>query len=186
VKPTAVVRALGISRLVIAGALVVCGMGQWWKAATVLLVVGFITDAYDGSLARHWAVASRAGAQLDHATATVMVAAAAVAACLGGLGLTWLCALMVSGAGYAVWYLRRRKLIIVQRELPGVLVIFGVLAYPMLVLIYTTLFATHGFSLGQNGGLYVVGLFSAMLAVIGTGKATYISQRYNDIVHGSD
>lgn len=57
--------ALSFSRIPIGGALLVSAYTEAWLVAWVLLIIGSLTDAFDGYLAKRWDCRSRSGKAID-------------------------------------------------------------------------------------------------------------------------
>lgn len=67
-----IVQSLSFSRIAFAVAIVVSFLADEYTLATTLAVIGFLTDYFDGRLARKWGVVSKFGATIDPLTDKIL------------------------------------------------------------------------------------------------------------------
>lgn len=173
-----IVVGLGVFRYLVGVALLVCGFAHGWAVATVLLLLGFLADAADGSLARFYGVVSKSGAKLDYVSAVVMMGGAAGCAVLGGL-LPWV-GLIVLLSLYALWHWATNAL--ADGDIRDGLRLLRPVVYMVLVAIFYAAFFTQGFDLGGDTTSWAVASFAAVAATLLVLKRKYLHAFINSII----
>lgn len=163
---------LGVFRYLVGVALLVCGFAHGWAVATVLLLLGFLADAADGSLARFYGVASKSGAKLDHAAATVMVGGAAGGAAVGGI-MPWpWAALAILIGGYVAWGWAGR--VLDDGDMRDALVLLRPALYAVLVGVFYIAFFVQAFTFGDDTVGWAVASFALVAGTLLILKRKYI------------
>jgi phosphatidylglycerophosphate synthase len=167
------VRSLTVSRL-LCGTFVlpISAVYEWWAFAATLFIAAAATDLVDGAIARHWGVASKAGARLDTHADIALTFGAMLAVSVGGVWYWWVTWVLVGLALFARW---------VEPRLRGDTLLLLIFAQPFVNILLISLLAAKLIELARGPSSVVTLTLAVFIwCVIGIMKRERVSAFLKD------